>query len=95
MAGEARFGKVSFGEAWCLSIKQYKAKETTMEEKAKESKLRRILQKQGYYLKKSRIRNINADDLGGYMILDAYYGAIVRGSRYSLDLDDVEQFASE
>ena len=62
---------------------------------AKVAALRRLLAKQGYLLRKSRDRNIHADNLGGYMIVDAGGNYVVRGSRFELDLDDVELFANE
>ena len=62
--------------------------------KTRENRLRRQLSRLGYTLHKSRIRNTNLDNFGGYMIVDSYYNAIVAGERFDLDIDDVENFVA-
>lgn len=57
-------------------------------EKKFESRLRRMLKKQGYILRKSRTT-------GGFMIVEAYNNVIVAGEGFTLDLEDVERFATE
>lgn len=57
-------------------------------EKNQEQQLRRALAKQGYQLKKSRSQK-------GYMIVDLYTNAVVRGSCFELELDDVADFVNE
>lgn len=64
-------------------------------EKAMEQRLRRALNREGYGLRKSRTKNIHADDLGGYMIYDLATNAVVAGARFDLDLDDVAGFVEE
>lgn len=59
---------------------------------AKEQKLRRILRKMDLQLCKSRARNWSYDNQLGYMIIDVYTNAVVRGSRFNLTLEDVEAF---
>lgn len=59
--------------------------------KARESKARRKLAKEGYSLHKSRAR-LSIDNLGGYMISYDYNNTIVAGENYSLSLEDVEKF---
>ena len=66
-----------------------------MSEKNLESRLRKKLAKQGYALRKSRVKNINADNLGGYMILLAYCNGVIAGQRFSMSLDDVEQYVCD
>ena len=61
-------------------------------QKKQEQMLRRRLQKAGYVLHKSRVKNTHADDFGGYMIEDVSLNAVVSGSRFELNLDDVEDF---
>lgn len=61
-------------------------------EKNRERRLRRALQKEGYRLYKSRTRNTHFYDLGGYRIALANSNGCVGGSRFELDLDDVEEF---
>lgn len=62
------------------------------EERREIAQLRRLLRKKGYLIRKSRIRNSHADNLGGYMILDAQTGFVVRGAKYELDKDDIKEF---
>jgi len=64
-------------------------------EKSRENKLRYALKGQGYLLRKSRVRQIHGNNLGGYMIVDAYGGYVVRGSRFEYSLEDVEPFVKE
>ena len=66
-----------------------------MEDRKMERKLRYALKKAGYELHKSRVKNIHADNLGGYMIINPYINGVVAGSRYELDLDDVAAWAQE
>jgi len=56
-----------------------------------ERQLRRQLAGKGYLLRKSRAGE-NADNFGGYQIIDAAGGYIVAGFRFNLDLDDVAEF---
>jgi hypothetical protein len=46
-------------------------------------------------LRKSRVHSSNADNLGGYMIIDISKNSIVRGSKWELSLEDVESFINE
>ena len=61
-----------------------------MSETTRDGKLRYQLSKRGLLLRKSRARNINLDDFGEYMIIDAYTGCVIAGSRFDLTLDEVE-----
>lgn len=60
--------------------------------KSFENQLRYWLKKEGYLLRKSRIKNINLDNLGGYMIVDGYSNFVVAGSKFELNLEDVLRF---
>lgn len=62
---------------------------------ANERQIRRALSKAGYALRKSRIRNINADNLGGYMVVDATSNYVVAGARYDLTLEDVAEWLKQ
>ena len=62
-----------------------------MSEKLRENNVRRRLARQGYKLHKSRVRNTNGDNYGGYMITMNRW--IETGERYDLSLEDVEKFA--
>lgn len=64
-------------------------------EKSQEQKLRRIIKSAGYELHKSRVRNINLDDLGGYQIVDPEYNCVVHGRRFELSLEDVAELVAE
>ncbi|WP_022762612.1 hypothetical protein [Butyrivibrio sp. AD3002] len=57
--------------------------------------LRHKLNKLGYSLRKSRVNNINLDNLGGYMIIDTYGNYVVAGSRFELTIDDVISFLED
>lgn len=57
-----------------------------------EQKLRRTLKSAGYALRKSRVRNIHGDNLGGYAIVLVKYNAVVAGDRFQLSLGDVEEW---
>jgi len=57
-----------------------------------ETKIRRECKKYGMTLKKSRIKNINIDDMGGYMLVDTMGNFVIAGSRFELTLDDVQEW---
>ena len=59
----------------------------------REKKIRRVLEKQGYRLEKSR-GGESIDDRGGYRIVDAQRNAIEAGERFDLSLEEVETFAA-
>ncbi len=64
-------------------------------EKVKENRLRRMADRQGLRLLKSRRRDPRAYDFGGYMLVDHQTGGADFGSNplpYSLSLDDVEMY---
>ena len=67
----------------------------TSNERVREQRARRALAKLGLKLKKSRVRQINLDNLGGYMVIDLQGGWIVEGSRFELSLDHVEEIVAE
>lgn len=61
----------------------------------KDQNLRLAAQRRGFLLMKRRDKKY-APGLGdGYMILDAYSGAIVAGHRYDLTPEDVRDFLNE
>lgn len=65
------------------------------EDKVRENRLRRMAQRQGYVLKKSRRRDPRAIDFDGYMLVDAAQNVGVVGytpHAYSADLDEIEAF---
>jgi hypothetical protein len=67
-------------------------------EKTRENRLRRALDRQGYRLLKSRARDPQSLTYGGYQIIDLQHGGVVAGSGnvdrgYALDLDDVERWS--
>lgn len=57
-----------------------------------EVQVRRRLKILGYRLVKSRVKNININNHGGYMIIDNSSNAIISGSKYDLTLENVERF---
>ena len=67
-------------------------------EKVRENRLRRMGERQGLRLSKSRRRDPRALDYGGYMLIDIYTNAVVAGGSpiaYTLSLDDVESYLTE
>jgi hypothetical protein len=68
--------------------------ESAIEERRRESKLRRMAKRNGLYLMKSRTRNPAALDFGCFMIFDSETRFVVCGAgwngRGDLSLDDVE-----
>jgi hypothetical protein len=65
------------------------------EEKVRENRLRRMAERQGLALHKSRRRDPRALGFGGYMIVDVATNAIVAGeldSPRALTLEEVEQY---
>jgi hypothetical protein len=69
-----------------------------MDEKVKENKMRRQLDRMGYCLIKSRIRDERAIGYGGYMIANKWTNAVEAGHSpyaYCLTIDDVESFIGD
>ena len=66
-------------------------------EKSREDKIRRMLLKEGYIIRKSRAKNTTDTNRGGYMIIETHYdrNRVVAGSRYELNLLDLESFAGK
>lgn len=68
------------------------------DEKARDSRLRRIARQQGLRLVKSRSRNPLAIDYGGYMIVDAASNVVLAGelnTPMAMSLDAVERYLTE
>lgn len=64
-----------------------------MTDKVRMNRLRRMAERQGLSLAKSRRRDPNAVDFGGFMLLDASTNSVVAGGDpipYSLSLDEAE-----
>ncbi len=65
-----------------------------MTEASRERRLRKIAQKQGLLLRKSRSQ-LSMDNQGGYMIVDPDTNVVVAGKRFDLDLDAVEAWLAD
>jgi hypothetical protein len=66
---------------------------TDTEAKVLENRLRRVAARRGLRLEKSRRRDPNAIDYGGYMLVDAYRNIVVAGASphaFSCSLADIE-----
>ena len=66
-------------------------------EKARENRLRRMAERQGLQLMRSRRRDPRAIGYGDYMLVDGSTNSVAFGSDphpYSLSLDDVEEYLS-
>ncbi|GAA4169085.1 hypothetical protein [Shinella granuli] len=64
-------------------------------DKVKENRVRRVAERRGMRLEKSRRRDPKAIDFGGYMLIDAATNTVILGSTsyaYSASLDDIEEF---
>ena len=65
------------------------------EDKVRENRIRRMAERQGYSVSKSRRRDPRAIDFGGYMLVDIRNNFPVFGGDpypFSATLDDVEAF---
>ena len=60
-------------------------------EKVRENRLRRVADRLGLTIRKSRARAIHIDDHGEYMICTRD-NAVVAGAKFDYSLDDVEEF---
>lgn len=68
---------------------------TTPHPRSRENRVRRAAQRQGLAIQKSRRRDPQAVDYGGYMLIDPYTNFVLLGAgvfAYSADLDDIEEF---
>jgi hypothetical protein len=69
------------------------------DEKVRENRLRRMAQRQGFALVKSRRRDPRAIDYGAYMLVDPEINGVVAGTagtgRPNFSLDDVEAFLTD
>jgi hypothetical protein len=69
---------------------------TEQDEKVRENRLRRMAERQGLALSKSRRRDPHALDFGRYMLVDALTNTVVTGAqhtgRHGMDLDGVEAY---
>ena len=54
--------------------------------------VRRRLKILGYRLVKSRVKKININNHGGYMIIEISSNAVISGSKYELTLEDLMRF---
>jgi hypothetical protein len=66
--------------------------------KVRANRLRRVAERRGYRLLKSRRRDPQALDFEGFMLVDAPTNVVVLGATgwsFSASLDDVEEFFSE
>lgn len=69
-----------------------------MEDKVRENRLRRVADRRGLRLEKSRRRDEKAIDFGGFMLIDVIRNYAVAGGHpfpYSCSLDDVEAYLDE
>jgi hypothetical protein len=60
------------------------------DEKVRENRLRRMAERQGLMLRKSRRRDPRAVDYGRYWLIDLDTTGVVAGGQFGIDLDDVE-----
>ncbi len=65
-----------------------------MTKDSRERRLRKIAQKRGFMLRKSR-DPLSRDNRGEFMIVDPSRNVVVAGERFDLDLDAVEALLAE
>jgi len=63
-----------------------------MTEKAKDNRLRRMAEKNGYRILKSRSRRWRFNNQGMYMLVDVSTNGAVIGWNYDADLDENQEF---
>jgi hypothetical protein len=61
-------------------------------EEAREGRLRRMAERQGFALRKSRRRMSDAGDYGNWWVTDPFRNMIVLGGDWGVCLDEVETF---
>jgi hypothetical protein len=64
-------------------------------DRVRENRLRRMAQRQGYRLERSRRRDPRAIDYGGYQLIDIETSGVVFSQpplEHPADLDDIERF---
>lgn len=62
------------------------------DDKVRENRARRWAKRLDIQLVKSHARRIHADNLGGYMMVDPHTGGIIQGSRFEMEIEDVEEY---
>jgi hypothetical protein len=68
------------------------------ETKVLENRLRRMAERRGYRIEKSRRRDPMAVDFGGYQLIDAFKNTVVLGCRqheYDATLQEIESFLND
>jgi hypothetical protein len=62
------------------------------EEKIRENRVRRMAQRQGLRMIKSKRRDPRAVDYGRFWLADIYTNGAVTGGQFGISLDEVEEF---
>jgi hypothetical protein len=57
-----------------------------------EQRVRRAAKREGYVLRKDQARQWSLNHNGGYKIVDADLNAVIAGSPFDVDRDDVEEW---
>jgi hypothetical protein len=65
--------------------------------KTEENRIRKLAQRKGYLVHKSRQRNNvpHMDNFGDYMLVDRYTKFCVMGDRYNASLADIEAYLTD
>lgn len=63
-----------------------------MEDKIRENRLRRMADRYGMRLVKSRRRDPRAPDYGQYWLIDHEFGGATLGGQWGVDLDEIEHY---
>lgn len=70
----------------------HKQREGNVTEKSKEKKLRRLADRNGYRIVKSRCRHWHFNNQGMYILIDITTNGAVLGWNYDADLDEIQGF---
>jgi hypothetical protein len=66
----------------------------TIQDRRLEGRLRRLADRHGFRLIKSRVREPHWNDRGGYILLTAHDNSVANGTNFELTLTDVQEFIS-
>jgi len=63
--------------------------------KSHENRVRRLAQREGYVVRKSRVRDWRYDDQGEFRLIEPTRNLCVLGSRFDATLDDIEAWLTD
>lgn len=64
----------------------------SVEEERRENRIRKLAFRRGYRVRKDRARSLNLDHHGRFSLVDSDTGFVVRGVRFEVSLEEIENF---